>query len=130
MTQGHLERVENLHKYCKETPDKAPCCTPYDVRLDTMHRFVDAFKSLGSEIFSSNLRTGIVLFLYTLDGACVCEVQAALNESRQPLVSHHLRQLKKKGYLVSERRGRWTYYMLSETCRESLSQFIKILGER
>lgn len=129
MAPVHVERVQNLQKFCKETPEKAPCCGSYEERLQTIRSFEASFKPLSSDVLSAGIRTGIVLFLLKIGEACVCEFQAALNESRQPLVSHHLRQLKEAGCLTSERRGRWTYYALSDTCRESLTQFVDLLKE-
>ncbi len=129
MAPVHVERVENLQRYCKETPEKAPCCGPYEERLQTIRSFEASFEPLSTDILSAGIRTGIVLFLLKIGEACVCEFQAALNESRQPLVSHHLRQLKKAGCLTSERRGRWTYYALSDTCRESLTRFVDLIRE-
>jgi ArsR family transcriptional regulator len=129
MAREHAERFENLQRFCKETPEKAPCCGPYEARLETIRNFEAGFKPLSSSILSAGIRTGIVLFLLKIGEACVCEFQAALNEFRQPLVSHHLRQLREAGCLTSERRGRWTYYSLSDACRESLTRFVDQLKE-
>ncbi|MFW9920030.1 MAG: ArsR/SmtB family transcription factor [Candidatus Thorarchaeota archaeon] len=129
MTRDYVERVENLQKFCKEVPEKAPCCVPYETRLEAMEKFVESFSPLSSTIFSAGIRTGIVLFLYRIGEACVCEFQAALNEERQPLVSHHLRQLRESGCLHSERRGRWTYYSLSDDCRKAVKKFVGVMKE-
>lgn len=129
MVEEHIERIENLQKYCKSVPDKAPSCEPYDKRKVTIEGFREAFFSVNPEIFTATLRTGIVMLLLKIDDACVCEFQYALNEPRQPLVSHHLRQMRDAGWLKSERRGRWTYYSLNNRKRESMLQLIDFLGE-
>ncbi len=129
MNQEHIERLENLHRFCKESPEKAPCCVPYERRRELIQSFSDSFTSLGGDIFTAGIRTGIILFLLMIGEACVCEFQAALNETRQPLISHHLRKLKEAGWIVGERRGRWTYYTLSEKRKDSLLHLIDLLVE-
>jgi ArsR family transcriptional regulator len=129
MTQDHVERVENLEKYCKTVPDKAPCCEPYDLRRATIEGFKDSFASVSPEIFTATIRTGIVMLLLKVEDACVCEFQYALNEPRQPLMSHHLRKMRDAGWLKSERKGRWTYYSLAHEKRESMIHLIDFLGE-
>ena len=129
MTQEHVERLENLEKYCKTVPDKAPCCIPYDQRRATIDSFRDAFSSVTPEIFTASIRTGIVMLLLKVEDACVCEFQYALNEPRQPLMSHHLRKMKKAGWLKSERKGRWTYYSLALEKRASMMNLIDFLGD-
>ncbi|MFW9848852.1 MAG: ArsR/SmtB family transcription factor [Candidatus Thorarchaeota archaeon] len=129
MTQEHIERVENLEKYCKTEPDKAPCCEPYNLRKEIIDGFQDTFSAVGPEIFTATLRTGIVMLLLRLEYACVCEFQYALNEPRQPLMSHHLRKMKEAGWLNSERRGRWTYYTLNPEKRSSMMDLIEFLGD-
>lgn len=127
MTREYLERIENLQKFCKEVPEQSPSYVSYEKRRETLEKFSDCFASLGSDIFTSGIRTGIILFLFLIGEACVCEFQAALNEPRQPLVSHHLRQMKEAGWLNGERRGRWTYYSLSEDRKNSLNNIIDLL---
>ncbi|MHB0976297.1 MAG: ArsR/SmtB family transcription factor [Candidatus Aquicultorales bacterium] len=43
---------------------------------------------------------------------CVCEIVAKLNLS-QPLVSHHLRELKIANLVVDRRQGNWVHYRLN-----------------
>jgi DNA-binding transcriptional ArsR family regulator len=129
MSKEHVERIENLEKYCKTVPDKAPYCEPYGKRKATIEGFRQAFSSVSPEIFTATLRTGIIMLLLKIESACVCEFQYALNEPRQPLMSHHLRKMQDAGWLKSERRGRWTYYGLDDNKRESMLQLIDFLGE-
>lgn len=128
MTQEHIERVENLENYCKTVPDKAPCCEPYDIRKATIEGFRESFASVGPQIFTATIRTGIVMLLLKIEDACVCEFQYALDEPRQPLMSHHLLAMRKSGWLNSERKGRWTYYSLKPEKRVAMMDLIGFLG--
>ncbi|MFX1606711.1 MAG: ArsR/SmtB family transcription factor [Promethearchaeota archaeon] len=80
-------------------------------------------------IFTSGIRLGIALMLTTMESACVCEIQYSLNESRQPLISHHLRTMKKAGWLLSERWKRWTFYSLVPDKKEAMMTLIKGFGQ-
>lgn len=42
---------------------------------------------------------------------CVCDLADVLGVT-QPLLSHHLRQLKDAGLIRDRKSGRWTYYIL------------------
>jgi DNA-binding transcriptional ArsR family regulator len=76
-------------------------------------------------IFTSGIRLGIVLMLLKFESACVCEIQRVLNESRQPLVSYHLRSMKKAGWLISDRWKKWTFYSLVPEMREAMMSLVK-----
>ncbi|MHA1959274.1 MAG: ArsR/SmtB family transcription factor [Candidatus Thorarchaeota archaeon] len=130
MTQEHEVRLENLEKLHSEDPEKAPSCAPYTKRRQIIDSFLSCFQAAGPEVFTASIRTGVVLLLLLLDTACVCEIQCALGEPRQPLLSHHLREMKKAGWLKSERRGRWTYYSLDEKRKKPMIQLIEFLGEK
>jgi ArsR family transcriptional regulator len=71
----------------------------------------------------------VAALLLKLESACVCEIQYALDESRQTLVSHHLRELKKEGWLKRERRGKWTYYSLTDEKRDQLRSVLNSVLE-
>ncbi|MHA1958568.1 MAG: ArsR/SmtB family transcription factor [Candidatus Thorarchaeota archaeon] len=129
MTREYTERMENFEKYCEEIPDQGPCVGPYSERKAAIDRFRETFASAGPEIFTASIRTGIVFLLCTIDEACVSEIQYALNEPRQPLISQHLRKMKKAGWLKDERQGRWTCYSLRDEKRESMKDLFEILSE-
>ena len=129
MTQDHLIRIEKLAKYHKEFPKKVKCSASYDQRCVAIEEFRDAFFDIVPEVFTAPIRTGILLFLMTLGDACVCEVQLALNEPSQPLVSHHLREMRKVGWLASERRGRWTYYALKPEKKAQITRLLSFVRE-
>lgn len=43
---------------------------------------------------------------------CVCELEFALTEE-QPKISRHLRLLRQNQLLITERQGRWIYYLVN-----------------
>jgi len=47
------------------------------------------------------------------DGVCTCDVQEVLGLA-QPTVSHHMKILAEAGLVVATKRGKWTYYTLSD----------------
>ncbi|MFX1484055.1 MAG: ArsR/SmtB family transcription factor [Promethearchaeota archaeon] len=129
MTQNHLERIEKLAKHHSESPEKMKCSVSYDQRCKAIEEFRDIFSEITPEVFTASIKTGIMFFLMVFDDACVCEVQLALNEPSQPLVSHHLREMKKAGWLTSERRGRWTYYGLKPAKKAAIQHILNQVGE-
>jgi len=129
MTQDHLVRIEKLAKYHKEFPEKVQSSASYDQRCVAIEEFREVFFETVPEVFTAPIRTGIMFFLMSFGEACVCEVQLALNEPSQPLVSHHLREMKKVGWLTSERRGRWTYYGLKPEKKASITRLLSLVRE-
>lgn len=130
MSQDHLERIERLAKLHKKSPEKVNCSVSYSQRCLAIEAFRKAFLDTNPEIFTASVRIGIMFFLLNFDDACVCEVQLALNESSQPLVSHHLREMKKAGWLKSEKRGKWIYYALKPEKREAITTLLNLVQER
>lgn len=55
-----------------------------------------------------------LLWLLCHSEECVCNLAAAVHMSA-PAISHHLRNLKKSGLIVSRREGKEVYYTLSQT---------------
>ena len=129
MSREHIVRIEKLAKYHEEYPEKVKCSASYEERCESIEEFRDAFFESVPEVFTSPVRTGIIFFLMTLGEACVCEVQLALNEPSQPLVSHHLREMKKAGWLTSERRGRWTYYSMKSDKKAAITRLLSLMKE-
>lgn len=68
----------------------------------------DTFKQLGD---SSRIR---IFWLLCHCEECVINI-SALVEMSSPAVSHHLRQLKESGLLVSRRDGKEVYYKAADT---------------
>ncbi|MFX0046234.1 MAG: ArsR/SmtB family transcription factor [Candidatus Hermodarchaeota archaeon] len=84
---------------------------------------------IDSEIITSGIRLGIVLLLLKMESACVCEIQYVLNEPRQSLVSHHLRQMKEAGWLESERWKTWMFYSLVAQKKEPLKKLLETVSQ-
>lgn len=57
-------------------------------------------------------------------GVCVSSIQAKANLS-QSTVSNYLDMMQRAGLLISERRGKWTYYRRNEKVIAELSEYIK-----
>lgn len=56
---------------------------------------------------------------------CVCDLAEVLGIT-QPLLSHHLRQLKDAGLIKDRKSGRWTYYVLVPS---ALDELVATLGK-
>lgn len=103
---------------CTASPDLAPALSvPEAERLATLLKAV-----------SDPLR---LRFLSAIAGApggerCVCDL-AALAPVSQPTVSHHLRVLRDAGVLVSERRGTWVHYRISDAHEAAVATLLRTL---
>jgi ArsR family transcriptional regulator len=65
------------------------------------------FKAVGDET-----RMEIVALIAEAGEAlCACDIESHFDLS-QPTISHHLKVLRKAGWLTSERQGNWIYYAL------------------
>ena len=85
------------------TCDFASCDDYSEERRNALQQNRSLLGESDFSIFTSGIRLAIVLMLLKMESACVCEIQFALNEPRQPLVSHHVRSMKKADWLVSEK---------------------------
>ena len=81
--------------------------------VDDFQTVADIFKQLGD---GSRIR---IFWLLCHCQECVTNLSAMV-EMSSPAVSHHLRQLKAAGLLVSERSGKEVYYRAAETDRAQL----------
>lgn len=78
----------------------------------------DLFRAL-----SDPTRLALVRLL-TRGESCVCELAATLGVA-QPLVSHHLKMLRRAGFLQVRREGRWHYYALDRERFEDCQAWIR-----
>jgi ArsR family transcriptional regulator len=79
-----------------------------------------AFHSLGDE-------TRIAILKQLSRGErCVCDIQVGM-ELSQPLLSFHLRVLRKAGLVRARREGRWMYYAVNPEGLESLREYLERL---
>ncbi len=65
-----------------------------------------------AKIFSDKNRLDIFALLLRDKKLCVCEICDTLNLS-QPLVSRHLRQMRKADILTTTQKKQWVYYSIS-----------------
>lgn len=94
-------------------------------RMEVLEKNRSLLGESDFSIFTAGIRLGIVLMLMKMESACVCEIQYALNEPRQPLISHHLRTMKKAGWLDSEKWKKWTFYSLVPEKKEIMKSLIQ-----
>lgn len=74
--------------------------------------------------------TRLKIFKMLLDKEmCVCEIVERLNVS-QPLVSHHLRELRIAGLVLDRREGNWVHYRLHAEAIGDLEKTIDELFSR
>jgi len=81
-------------------------------------------RSSTLKILGDPVRWDIVRRL-AVEDLCVCHLVDDL-EIAQPLVSHHLRVLRRAGVVAPERCGAFTYYVLD---RDMLGRLARELGE-
>ncbi len=86
------------------------CQTPC---LAEFQALADSFKQLGD---GSRLR---IFWLLCHCEECVINISAMV-EMSSPAVSHHLKQLKSAGFIVSRREGKEVYYTAADTDRSRL----------
>lgn len=81
--------------------------------VENFQTVADIFKQLGD---GSRIR---IFWLLCHCEECVINLSAMVNMS-SPAVSHHLKQLKSAGLIVSRREGKEVYYTASKTDRAQL----------
>ena len=81
--------------------------------VDNFQTVADIFKQLGD---GSRIR---IFWLLCHCEECVINLSSMV-EMSSPAVSHHLRQLKSAGLIVSRREGKEVYYKASDTQRAQL----------
>lgn len=74
----------------------------------------------GARALGDPTRLRIAAALLDGDELCVCDMAWVVGAS-QPLVSHHLRQLRAAGMVASRKDGRMVMYQLSQRGQELLS---------
>jgi ArsR family transcriptional regulator len=70
----------------------------------------------------SNKKRLVILNILKEKDRCVCELEAALDES-QPSISHHLKILESAGLIRGWKKGKFTHYdLIKEKFEKSLNQ--------
>jgi len=76
-----------------------------------------------SKVFSDQNRVNILVLVLRDKEVCVCEICDTL-ELLQPLVSRHLKQMKKENILKSTKKGKWVHYSLTDEPSSFLQCYI------
>jgi len=116
MEPALARRLETL------TGEDAACCAA-DWRAEAATvRARPAFEAalLRAKALSDEKRLTAALLLKKHGEMCACEIQASLNLTHAT-VSHHMGCLGLAGLVVSEKRGKWTYYRLAPDAATYLS---------
>lgn len=77
-----------------------------------------------AKVFSDINRLKILVLVLRDTQVCVCEICDTLGLS-QPLVSRHLKQMKKSNILESQQEGKWVIYSLTKSPDSILKCWIR-----
>ena len=85
-------------------------------RFDNLNNFVNAL---------ANKKRLIIINVLKEKDRCVCELEAALDES-QPSISHHLKILENAGLIKGWKKGKFTHY---DIVKEKISSYLDLLNQ-
>lgn len=102
-----MENILLPHQHSNTTDEKESLCCELE-QIGHFQVVADIFKLLGDV---SRLR---IFWLLCHSEECVLTISTLVNMS-SPAVSHHLRQLRQNGFIVSRRVGKEVYYKASDT---------------
>ena len=88
---------------------------------------IEEIVSLSKAMSDSN-RIKIITLIQREGGLCVCEICDTLKLS-QPLVSRHLKQLKKAEILTSYKEGKWMIYEIDTNPSMLLDTYLVLCKE-
>jgi ArsR family transcriptional regulator len=102
-------------------PSAADCCPP----RAGLRPALDAERlARTAKALSEPVRVHIVdVLLRSPEPVCQCEF-VALFETKQSLLSHHLRKLVEADLVVVERRHKWAYYSIAPNTAKELSSWL------
>ena len=86
------------------------------------------YLSNGLELAGNNVRLKILFLLYEEKRLCVCDISDILGMTISA-VSQHLRKLKDRKLIVTEREAQTIFYSLTKEYEKMLKPFFKILDE-
>jgi DNA-binding transcriptional ArsR family regulator len=86
------------------------------------------YLSNGLELAGNNVRLKILFLLYEEKRLCVCDISDVLGMTISA-VSQHLRKLKDRKLIETEREAQTIFYSLTEEYEKMLKPFFKILGD-
>lgn len=96
-------------------------------RISELHNSFD-YLSNGLELAGNNVRLRILFLLYEEKRLCVCDLSDILNMTISA-VSQHLRKLKDRKLIITEREAQTIFYSLTEEYEKMLNPFFKILND-
>lgn len=85
------------------------------------------YLSNGLELVGNNVRLKILFLIHKEAKLCVCDLSDILGMSVSA-VSQHLRKLKDRNLIESERQAQTIFYALAEEYKEMLTSIFKILN--
>ncbi len=86
------------------------------------------FLSSGLELAGNNVRLKILYMIYEEGRLCVCDLSDILGMTISS-VSQHLRKLKDRGIIDTDREAQTIFYSLTKPYEKLLKPFFKILDE-
>lgn len=86
------------------------------------------YLSQGLELAGNNIRLKILFLLYEEKRLCVCDLSDILGMTISA-VSQHLRKLKDRKFIETERQAQTIFYFLTKAYENLLNPFFKILDE-
>jgi DNA-binding transcriptional ArsR family regulator len=86
------------------------------------------YLSNGLELVGNNVRLKILFLFYEEKRLCVCDISDILGMTISA-VSQHLRKLKDRKLIETEREAQTIFYSLTKEYEEMLKPFFKILSE-
>jgi DNA-binding transcriptional ArsR family regulator len=97
---------------------------------DRVSELKDSFDYLsnGLELVGNNVRLKILFLFYEEKRLCVCDISTILGMTISA-VSQHLRKLKDRKLIETEREAQTIFYSLTKEYEEMLKPFFKILSE-
>lgn len=95
------------------------CCTPSKKEGKNVSQLSSLLKLLAEE---NRLK---LLCILCQGRHCVCELESHGNMS-QSLISHHLKDLKEAGLVLTEKKGQWVYYSLTDLGKRATDLLFQI----
>lgn len=86
------------------------------------------YLSNGLELAGNHVRLRILFFLFEEKRLCVCDISDILGMTISA-VSQHLRKLKDRKLIITEREAQTIFYSLTKEYEKMLKPFFKILDE-
>jgi len=97
---------------------------------DRVSELNDSFDYLsnGIELAGNNVRLKILFLLYEENRLCVCDISDILGMTISA-ISQHLRKLKDKKLIETEREAQTIFYSVTKEYEKMLQPFFKMLAE-